>query len=605
MAAAYLADKKRLVRVVVPEALLLQTAQIIQTKLGGLVGREICHVPFSRRTPTKSDTIKTFHEIHTALKASAGVMISLPEHLMSFKLSGLQRLSDKMIVEATPMVKTQTWLDQTCRDILDECDFTLAVRTQLIYPSGAQTTIDGHPYRWEVSETMLMLVESHLDGLASRFPHSIEVFRRPQGGFPLIFFLRKDVEDVLLDLLVADIVDDRTSFLPTKEMSPHDRSAVQEFITAPVVKDSTVAQVHTLFAENLSAKNTTYLLRGLLVHRILLLALKKRWNVQYGLHPQRDPIAVPFHAKGIPSEHAEWGHPDVAVLFTCLAFYLGGLTLEQMHQSLDHLIKSDDPSNEYERWTQSSEKLPGSLRQCNVINLDDDVQVRELWQHLHYSVIVIDYFMNKFVFPRHAKQFSVKMQTSGWDLPLRQVSDPAKLVQPMTTGFSGTNDNRTLLPLNIEQKDLAGLSHTNAEVLGYLLEPRNRRYVLAADKRGKRLSEVDLLWGLQAKGIRVLIDAGAQILEMDNRSLVQAWLHIEHKAPAALYFDSQNRPQILYRRGTQLPLLASLYADDLSDCLVYLDEAHTRGTDLKLPRLTQGALTLGMGQTKDHTVQGM
>jgi hypothetical protein len=50
--------------------------------------------------------------------------------------------------------------------------------------------------------------------------------------------------------------------------------------------------------------------------------------------------------------------------------------------------------------------------------------------------------------------------------------------------------------------------------------------------------------------------------------------------------------------------LASTFADDLSECLVYLDEAHTRGTDLKLPPRAVGALTLGLGQTKDHTVQG-
>jgi hypothetical protein len=37
---------------------------------------------------------------------------------------------------------------------------------------------------------------------------------------------------------------------------------------------------------------------------------------------------------------------------------------------------------------------------------------------------------------------------------------------------------------------------------------------------------------------------------------------------------------------------------------VYIDEAHTRGTDLKLPVNARGAVTLGLGQTKDQTVQG-
>lgn len=85
-------------------------------------------------------------------------------------------------------------------------------------------------------------------------------------------------------------------------------------------------------------------------------------------------------------------------------------------------------------------------------------------------------------------------------------------VKPMTTGFSGTNDSKRLLPLKICQQDLKPLARTNAEVLMYLLEVRNKAMVLLRDN-----------------------------------------------------YQS-------------LPLLASPYADDLSDALVYLDAAHCRGT---------------------------
>ncbi len=61
---------------------------------------------------------------------------------------------------------------------------------------------------------------------------------------------------------------------------------------------------------------------------------------------------------------------------------------------------------------------------------------------------------------------------------------------------------------------------------------------------------------------------------------------------------------VLYRDGRQESLAASPFVDDLKNCLVYLDESHTRGTDLKLPATSRAALTLGPGQTKDHTVQG-
>ena len=273
------------------------------------------------------------------------------------------------------------------------------------------------------------------------------------------------------------------------------------------------------------------------------------------------------------------------------------------------MLKSDDPSSEYDLWAHSSESLPGPLREWNVINVDDEVQLMEIWEHIRYSVVVIDYFLNHFVFPKHAKQFRVKMQASGWDipqfLPRGQSANGQGTEKSLTTGFSGTNDNRTMLPLTIKQDDLPALSHTNAEVLTYLLQPRNRNCVLAAKPNGKRLSELDLLYMLHKNGIRMLIDAGAQILEMDNYSLAKEWLKIDHEAPAVLYFNAENKPFVLHRHGSHTPLLASSFADNLGDCLVYLDEAHTRGTDLRMPADAKGALTLGLGQTKDHTVQGL
>jgi hypothetical protein len=45
------------------------------------------------------------------------------------------------------MMEFQDWLEHTSRDIQDESDCTLAVKTQLIYPSGSERTVDGHPFR--------------------------------------------------------------------------------------------------------------------------------------------------------------------------------------------------------------------------------------------------------------------------------------------------------------------------------------------------------------------------------------------------------------------------------------------------------------------------
>jgi len=157
--------------------------------------------------------------------------------------------------------------------------------------------------------------------------------------------------------------------------------------------------------------------------------------------------------------------------------------------------------------------------------------------------------------------------------------------------------------MTINQHDLPSLHQTNAEVISYLLEPRNDNYIVACDSHGHRTTEEGLFHRLEQGNIRVLIDAGASILEMDIKRLAETWLEIDPQAQAAVYFH-KGKAMVRYRQGRIAPLIATPFADNLEDCLVYIDEAHTRGTDMKLPQLALGAVTLGLGQTKDHTVQG-
>ncbi|KAH7115923.1 hypothetical protein B0J11DRAFT_571692 [Dendryphion nanum] len=618
MVASVLADKRNLTRIIVPRSLLTQSTQIMQMRLGNLLNREIIHVPFSRKTPTDDLTLRTFKNLHRHVIKHKGVVLALPEHILSFRLSGLQRLCDGRIEEASTMVKIQANIDKCARDVLDECDVLLAIRTQLIYPSGSQMTMDGHPLRWQTIETVLRIIRSYLPLLIQQFPRSIEVVERAVGGYQLIYFLRPDVEDYLIKRLVFDICSGQTQVLPIAEYPNSQQKDIETFISNPTVSTEVYKRVIAMFKDKIHLMKVTYLLRGLFVHRILLSTLKKRWNVQYGLHPQRDPIAVPYHSKGTPSPSAEWGHPDVAITLTCMSFYYDGLSAAQFRQSFEQLLKSDEPSVEYEKWATSD--LPEGLRDYTAINTEDAVQIAGLHSFMQHNVFLVDFFMNNFVFPRHAKQFKSKLEASGWDL----VSfDPASFSKFQTTGFSGTNDTRHHLPLTIKQNDLIQLSHTNAEVPYYLLQTRNRTYIQAKDGTGKRLSERgilekllsvpcptseknDLCSGLhlRPRRIRILIDAGAQIIEHDNESLARTWLDIDHEAEGAVFFSSDHKPWLCYRNSRRkVPLVASPFADDLENCLVYLDESHCRGTDLKLPTNAIAALTLGPHLTKDALAQ--
>ncbi|KAI1761144.1 hypothetical protein GGR53DRAFT_506736 [Hypoxylon sp. FL1150] len=598
MVVSALADGRSLARLIVPKALLMQTAQTTQLRLGGLIGREVLHLPFSRKTKSTANMLALYEHMHQNTCSRRGLILTSHEHVLSYKLGGWQYLADGKLDTAVSMTSFQHWLDGHCRDILDECDFTLAVKTQLNYPSGPEMAVDGHPYRWQVAQELLVMAANYVPTLRKKFPCGIEVLERP-GSFPIIHILSSDVEDAVHSHILDSICAGRTTFLrPVDSGFPRWQHIIRSVLSDRHFDEQKFRLAVLVFSNPQAASKMLLVARGLLMNRILLLCLGKRWNVQYGLHPGRYPVAVPFEAKGKPSEQSEFGHPDVAILFTCLAFYYTGLTSKQFLQGLQKILQSDDPAAHYEQWISSSNNLPEALRHWNIINVDDGGQMEELWGCLRSNRVVINHYLNNFVFPVHAKQFDIKLQASAWDLPLygrRGVG---------TTGFSGTNDNRAMLPLTIQQDDLPSLKQTSAEVLSYLLQPRNRSYQVTTNPIGKRLTETGLLELLHKDGIRVLIDAGAYILEMDNEKLAQAWLGIDHQASAAVYFGADNRAWVHYKgEKHDVPLLATPFADDLSGCVVYLDEAHTRGVDLKLPQQARGALTLALKQTKDFTMQ--
>lgn len=538
-------NQNQIARLVVPKALLLQTAQVVQSRIGGLVGREVRHIPFSRRTPSTIDQLRLYSELHKEIRCNSGIILTTSDNLLSYKLGGLQRLVDSRFEEAQFMIGFQEQLTKYSRDVIDESDFTLAVKTQLIYPSGPRVHVDGAPQRWLVAEALISLVEDHLPVLRSR---GLQILRlhETQSSFPIIHFLKKDAEDELHRLIVEDICNGRAPILrpsesgaSSKEFREHIKQLLSEASTRKQDKDG-LKQSISLFADQQSAPKILLLVRGLLLNRILLLCLKKRWNVQYGLHPGREPIAVPYEAKGVPSETSEFGHPDVAIILTILSFYYGGLNQAQFRQSLGHVLKSDDPAAEFDRWTNGCDSLPANLRIWSVINIDDAGQIDELWSHLRLDREVLNHFMNNFVFPTHAKQSTVKLSASAWDIPGFPKPHKSNLTGARTSGFSGTKDNEMLLPMTIRQEDLPSLVHTNAEVLSYLLQARNRRYFQAARDK-QRMTEDQLLEVLRDKKIMVLIDAGAYILESSNEALVRKWLDIEHSAKAAVYFAENNR----------------------------------------------------------------
>ena len=137
------------------------------------------------------------------------------------------------------------------------------------------------------------------------------------------------------------------------------------------------------------------------------------------------------------------------------------------------------------------------------------------------------------------------------------------------------------------------------------MQPENDSYNVTHEN-GERQTTLEFLRLIttQLPEIRVLLDVGAQILDFSNRQLASAWLDITRVAAGAIYFNENDELAVLSRNGITQLLSSSPLSQQLDCCVIYLDHAHTRGTDIKLPVGTRAAVTLGPKVTKDALVQG-
>jgi len=285
---------------------------------------------------------------------------------------------------------------------------------------------------------------------------------------------------------------------------------------------------------------------------------------------------------------------------TCLSYYYRGLTKDQVLSCFALLDKLDNREMEYDHWVELGQDLPEELRQLNGVNTEDKAQVDGFLVPLFSrNKGVVDFYLSQVVFPRAAREFPSKLPTSAWDL----VEDKKNL----TTGFSGTNDNHYLLPTSIAQDDPDFVLSTNALVLRHLLLPENDHYECTEGDGGERESATAFLKRLVRKDpeIRVLLDVGAQMLELQNEALARHWLSLRPDISAAIFFNNSDHLTVVTPDGTVEPFISSPFNRQLDKCVVYLDEAHTRGTDLELPKDMRAGVTLGPKVTKDRLVQGM
>ena len=208
--AAVLANGKQLVRVIVPKPLIAQTIHVLADRLGGLTNRRVYYLPFSRSLDLSYQNVASLREIMLECVQERGILVLQPEHVLSLKLVSVEKQLSQAANNrpaAELLLELQKWLHSHSRDILDECDEVLDVRSQLVFTIGLQQNVEGSPERWTTVQQVLTLVSKRASSLREPFPSGVVYEPGSPGSFPYLRILRADAGKQLVSWIVQDIIE--------------------------------------------------------------------------------------------------------------------------------------------------------------------------------------------------------------------------------------------------------------------------------------------------------------------------------------------------------------------------------------------------------------
>ncbi|OAA50407.1 hypothetical protein NOR_00857 [Metarhizium rileyi] len=526
IAASSMADGDSLVRLIVTRSQCSQMVEIMTTRLGGLLGRPIYHLPVSRSMIINDASVRLLHEIIQDCVKRKGVLVVQPEHILSLNLI-ISDYSSKCSEKAREsLFDIKHWLDDSCRDIIDESDDVFSPKYELVYPLGKEQPIDFARERCNIISQILTLTSEEAERVMQEMPGGLNMTHVGPGRYPRFSLITPAALEQLGRNVARKICQvGLAGFrMPRKDSSSKDEDYVMEFTTKKTLSPATWAFIE---------------------------------KQQSSIWSQR------IRQARVPNT-SDWSHI------------------------------------EYQLWVKAAPGIPMAWHDVKGVNLEDlELCKRDLFPHLRFIRACIDYYLSFIVFPKQIREYSENISASGWD-----IGKPKSMV---TTGFSGTHDLEPLLPLTMNQLDLPSQSHTDALVLEKMLGLHNSILCIGAPKTDNISAEFLSRIVTYEPAIRVIVDVGTYMIDLTNHQVVRTWLHILHERgiaiDAAIYCDDKHELTVLDRYGKVESLRLSPFSKQIHKCLVFLDEAHSRGTDLKLPSTYKAAVTLGRNLTKDKLAQ--
>ncbi|KAF0725418.1 hypothetical protein Ae201684_016188 [Aphanomyces euteiches] len=493
-------------------------------------------------------------------------------------------------------------------DLFDECDALFHYRYQLVYAVGTPAPLEQCELRATTGHALLRILNSREPAIDQWINQNATVVpAQSTSKFRAIRLRENDANcrrEFRLLILRALIANPPTEFQWLKMWCDKNPTCLQ-WIESNLVDVSGSASLLRYHFTNDIHRQYLLSLRGYLAFGLLEHALEQRHRVDYGIDSRRNKrTAVPFRAADMPSERSEYGHPDVGLVLTTLAYYYHGLSADQIFEAIKFLLTLGRPAqNAIYGAVISPLRAELSLKELSMIehvsklDLSNAIQMDVLASKLSHSQELINFWLVRCVFEMDLAQYPARISASSWDLAQ---SHNAK-------GFSGTNDTNSVLPLQITSNNpkISSILGTNGRMVAQLLNHTLSCNFLNSNNSmplWKRLVE----FTLHAES-NALIDTGSLLAGVSNQDIAEfmaAHEAFNEKYHGVVYFDPNQHQWMVLNRQTRQILELHISPIKECHCFVLFDDARSRGTDMHLQPDAVAVLTLGPKLTKDKLMQG-
>ena len=623
MLAMYWKNSDNLVRFNFLSALLQEAGEYLHSVLSATVlNIPVFYFPFNRDVKLTAESAEGLVWCLKRCSTTGAVILCSPEHRMSLKLKWYELKTNYK--SSKPENSTESERTGVCNslevckrleeldslkylDVLDEVDEILRTKNKLIYAVGSQEQLPSRESRLNVLQGLLGVVASceHIQQTLSRYSLIQGNVGHVNGSFQEFQFVANERHEVpvkrVIEAFATELLENPPYELRwLRNVNLALKNDIIYYATGPHVVHFDTGIIDTGRLDDILA------LRGFLAHGLFLHCLTKRNRVDYGVNRlggKKKLMAVPFRACETPSLRAEFGHPDCALMYTCLSYYYDGLSFDQILQTFKTLqsLGNNAQKTIYMEWFALCKSLIpsdeySSLDDACKLDLSNTVLVASLFKYFHKNMKTVNFWLNNCVFPVETMQFPFRLEATAWDLAHNSGNQVA--------GFSGTNDDQLIMPSLlkwVEQTDLS-LRATDGKMLHLLGNSRfetlqitneNLKWKLVLDKVISRTKNDCTTCAL--------IDAGALMAGASDNIQVATYL-AQKLNKGVVYFDiARNGWWVRDSLGRAWPKHSSPIQE--KDGFVYFDESRTRGADMKLRSDASAVLTLGPGMRKDKLMQ--